>query len=121
MDSKRLYELWNELVEAEKQLIGIKAGEYAFDDERLWNFKEGCQMQMNSPKATAWSYVTKQLVSIKRACVLGSYAFCWSIKQENGNYTEGIVQKIADARNYLFFVLCCLEEEAGKKAEFTTE
>lgn len=121
MDSKRLNELWNELITKEQELIGVKAGEYANNDERLWNFIEGAQMQMNTPKATAWSYLTKQIISIKKACLLGSYMFCWAVKQKDGTYTEGIVQKIADARNYLFFVLCCLEEEAGKKAEFTTE
>lgn len=121
MDSKRLMELWTELHQKESELIGIKAGEYANNDERLYNFKQGANLIGCEPYQTAWSYLTKHIISVQKAAIEGKYNFAWAVKQDDGSYTEGIIQKIVDARNYLFFMLCCMEEQQGKKAGFTTE
>ncbi len=124
MNSTRLNELWNALHEKETSLIGIKAGEYANDDERLYNFKNGAALIGGLPSQVAWAYLTKHLIAIQKAVMNGSFQkinFDWAIKHEDGGYTEGLIQKIVDARNYLFFILACLEEEESKQASFTTE
>jgi len=121
MDSKRLNELWTELHKKETELLGIKAGEYASGNNRLYNFCEGARLMNCTPPQTAWAYLTKHLISIQKAASEGDYNFCWAVKQEDGGYTEGIIQKIVDARNYLFLMLCCMEDEIREKTSFTTE
>ena len=120
MNSARLNELWNELHQKETELIGIKAGEYAQDDEKLFNFKSGAALMGCEPYQVAWAYLTKHIISVQKAAVDGNFNFSWAVKQPDGAYTEGIVQKIVDARNYLFFILCCLEESEGKPVSLTT-
>jgi len=58
METKRLQELWAMLHEKETEMFGIKAGEYASGDERLYNFKEGAKMMNCSAAQTAWAYLT---------------------------------------------------------------
>jgi len=121
MDSKRIDELWKQVHQKETNMLGIKAGEYAMGDERLYNFIEGARLMNCSIPQTAWAYLTKHLISIQKSTSEGKYNFTWAVKQEDGTYTEGIIQKIIDARNYLFLMLCCMEEESGVKTRLDME
>lgn len=121
MNSERFNELWTQTHSKESGLMGIKAGEYASGDDRLYNFKEGARLMNCTSPETAWAYLTKHLISIQKAVHEGRYNFSWAVLQEDGTYTEGIIQKIVDARNYLFLLLCCLEDETGKRVSLGME
>ncbi len=121
MQSERLNELWSQLHTKESELMGIKAGEYASGDDRLYNFKEGARLMNCTPPETAWAYLTKHLISIQKAVHEGRYNFSWAVLQEDGTYTEGVIQKIVDARNYLFLMLCCMEDETGEGVKMGME
>lgn len=115
MNSERLNKLWNELHTKESDLLGVKAGEYASGDNRLYNFMEGAHLMGCTPPETAWAYLTKHLIAVQKSVHEGKYNFSWAVQQADGTYTEGIIQKIVDARNYLFLLLCCMEDESGVK------
>jgi hypothetical protein len=114
LNSLRRNEIWDLITAKEKELLGVKSGEYALnDDEILFNFKEGAKLMDKTSLFAAWSYFTKHLIAIQKAVIIGKFMFKWAIKQPDGTYTEGIIQKIVDARNYLFLMLCCMEDETG--------
>ena len=121
MNSERLNELWKQLHTKESDLLGVKAGEYASGHERLYNFIEGAHLMNCTTPEVAWAYLTKHLIAVQKATHEGKYNFSWAVKQEDGTYTEGIIQKIVDARNYLFLMLCCMEEESGVKVRLGME
>lgn len=95
--------LFDEMVEAEKDLLYKKGLEYAGANDSLGNFKD-CDDIGLDPKQKLWVYLSKHLSSIKSFIKNG---------QEFSN--ESIEGRIADARNYLALLHLLIQEEKSTK------
>ena len=121
MNSKRFAEIYEGLTSKEAALFGIKKDQYAFDDERLHNFIQAAKVEGRRPSQIAFTYFVKHLIAIQRAIDTEQYELYWERLTESGDKDECIVQRFADARNYLLLMLCCLEYEAGQPVSFETK
>lgn len=113
MDFKTLCE---EFTTKEEQLLGIKAGDYATENDRLWNFNVQGQLQGIKPSQVALTHLLKHVVTISKAVMNGEGVWAWEC--ESG---EGLKQRFADARNYLLLVAACLEVERKEQAQEVSE
>ena len=76
-----------------------KGDEYAYDEDRLINFKEAARMQGCTPEQALLGFVTKHLVSIYD-----------SIKKENYRDEHYWAEKIGDVICYFILLDALLEE-----------
>lgn len=118
MNTKRLAEIHSTLHAKESRLMNLKREGYASDEQVLQNFIEAGKLLDIRPSEVAFLYFTKHLISIKKAVVENSYSLTWEKSKADGSRDEGLIQRIADARNYLFFVVACLEYEGEQVADF---
>jgi hypothetical protein len=100
MQWKRQKELFTSLIKEEMKLLEQKGAEYASDTDALANFKKRAEDIGIGPKQILWIFLSKHLDSIK------SY-----IKKGNIVSNEPIEGRVQDARNYLFLLLCLIDEE----------
>lgn len=119
MERQRLTEIYNAITERERQLLNLKREGYSSDEQVLQNFIEAARLLEVRPSQVAFYYLTKHLISIKKAVMENKYSLTWEKSKPDGSRDEGIIQRIADARNYLFFIVACLEYESGEIADFT--
>ena len=75
-----------------RQVLGVKAGEYATEADRLHNFKQGAALLRVSPSEACLSYMSKHLVSVIDL-----------VKSGNATQTQ-IDEKVGDAINYLILL-----------------
>ena len=92
-------DLFEKMVEAERELLLSKGKEYAGDKDCLANFKDADCIGLN-PKQKLWVYLSKHMSSI------ASY-----IKHGQEFSNETIEGRIADARNYLALLYMLIQEE----------
>jgi hypothetical protein len=118
MNKQRLSKIHDILTEKERQLLRLKREGYGSDEQVLQNFIEAGKLLDIRPSEVAFLYFTKHLISIKKAVVENSYSLTWEKSKADGSRDEGLIQRIADARNYLFFVVACLEYEGEQVADF---
>ena len=85
-----------------EDLLGVKAGEYAADDDRLHNFKVAAGLQGINPKNALAGMMAKHTVSIYDM-VNSDVIFSRSMWNE----------KITDHINYLLLLNAILDEEHG--------
>lgn len=111
MTPEQFTSLCEEFLEREKELLGLKAGEYAVGDDRLWNFHVQGALEGRRPSEIALSHLLKHVLSIVKAVRTGSGTWAWQTAAG-----EGLKQRFADARNYLLLLAACLEEERGGAA-----
>lgn len=83
-----------------KVLLGVKAGEYAADDDRLHNFKVAADLQGVDPKNALAGMMAKHTVSIYDMANSDSIS-----SRELWN------EKITDHINYLLLLNAILDEE----------
>lgn len=121
MNSIRFAQIYDGLTSKEEALFGVKKDQYAFDDERLHNFIQAAKVEGRRPSQIAFSYFVKHLIAIQKAIDTEQYELYWERLTEAGDKDECIVQRFADARNYLLLMLCCLEYEAGRPISFGTK
>lgn len=121
MNSARFAEIYEGLTSKEAALFNVKKNQYAFDDERLHNFIQAAKIEGRRPSQIAFSYFTKHLISIQKAIDSQQYELYWERLTEAGDKDECIVQRFADARNYMLLMLCCLEHEADQPVSFETK
>lgn len=121
MNSKRFAEIYEGLTSKEAALFGVKKDQYAFDDERLHNFIQAAKVEGKRPSQVAFSYFTKHLIAIQKAIETEGYELYWERITDAGDKDECIVQRFADARNYLLLMLCCLEHESQEPISFGTK
>ena len=109
---EKFEKLCSEFMEAESQLLNWKAGEYSDGIDRLQNFREIADFMGNkpvviTPAIVALIYKLKHIQSIKNAVVSGKVSCCW---ENEGK--EGILQRLADDRNYGLLLAACISEES---------
>ena len=92
-------DIFEKMVEAERELLNSKGIEYAGDQDCLANFKDANIIGLN-PKQKLWVYLSKHISSI------ASY-----IKNGKEFSNEPIEGRIADARNYLALLYMLVQEE----------
>jgi hypothetical protein len=90
--------LFDDMVHELNELLTKKGREYASDADALANFKSGLDIGI-TPLQKAWVFGEKHLSSIK------SY-----IKKGHVISNEPIEGRVYDAINYLFLILCLIEE-----------
>lgn len=104
--------LVKEFVEQEQKILLHKRAEYSDKEDRLQNFHQQAIIQGVEPAAIALTYLLKHVLSIAKAVQTGNQPWVWVTEYK----TEGLKQRIADARNYLLLLAACIEEanEAGE-------
>jgi hypothetical protein len=98
-------ELFQSMINLEKDLLDRKGLEYSSDTDSLANFKAKLDIGV-SPMQVAWIFLEKHLSSIK------SY-----IKLGHELSDESIEGRINDARNYLFLIACLVKEQKNKSSD----
>ena len=106
MERSEFQQLIQELERREKGILDFKQGEYTTREDTLQNFKQVAAMEGRSPAEVAFCYLLKHIQSIGLMTRRKERRWFW--EDENG---EGAKQRFADARNYLIFVMACIEEE----------
>ncbi|TCX53805.1 hypothetical protein [Dehalobacter sp. 14DCB1] len=96
---KRFGEL---LIEKENALLVSKGNQYSSDvqNNRWQNFYEVAAFEGRTPEEVAISYLLKHIQSINVAIRKGEFDWCWV----NSKGEEGLMQRFADARNYLWLL-----------------
>jgi uridine kinase len=94
-------QLVNKRVNKCKKVLLSKADEYATDDERLQNFKDGAIFNYTTPECYALSLITKHLMSLRDYIVL----------REDHITQEFIDEKIGDIHNYMYLLEAILTEK----------
>ncbi len=97
-------EKWNELLEEmlskSRKVLGVKAGVYANDRDRFYNFKRTAEVNRCEPVTAAWGMASKHLIA------------CIDIIENNVEVdVERIEEVFGDLRNYLFLIEGMLKEE----------
>ncbi len=105
MQWKRQKELFTTLIKEEMKLLEQKGAEYASDADALANFKKRAEDIGIDPKQILWIFLSKHLDSIKSF-----------IKKGHVVSNEPIEGRVQDARNYLFLLLCLLDEEKTQQS-----
>jgi len=114
MTQEQFVTLCKEFLEREHDLLAAKAGDYAVDNDRLWNFHAQGQLEGKRPSEIALTHLLKHVLSLVKAVRTGSGEWAWVLPEGR----EGLKQRFADARNYLLLLAACLEEERrGKNGE----
>ena len=106
----RFYELVEEFAQLEETLLDWKAEEYSEGVDRLQNFREIADFTGTNNASVALLYLLKHIQSISLAVRTNKYIWKW--ETEN---SEGLKQRIADARNYLLLLAACLDEEQEER------
>lgn len=92
------------LIKEEMDLLNNKGAEYASESDALDNFKKQASDVGVSPQAIALIFMNKHFSAIK------AY-----IRKGNVSSNEPISGRINDMRNYLFLLLCLIEEAEAEK------
>jgi hypothetical protein len=95
-------DIFEEMVEHERELLNSKGREYAADDDCLANFNSKSDLGV-TPLQTAYIFLDKHLSSIKSYIRIG---------HEISN--ESIEGRIHDARNYLALIAMLIKEKKTK-------
>ena len=107
---ERFRELFKEFTEKEDTIMAWKAEEYSSGEDRLQNFREIADFTGTNNASVALLYLLKHIQSISLAVRTNKYIWKW--ETEN---SEGLKQRIADARNYLLLLAACLDEEQEER------
>ena len=88
-------------LEQVKQVLETKAGGYAFNDDRLHNFKRAAGLMNCTPQEAALGMAVKHIVSVTDM-----------VSGRLGVTEENLNEKITDAINYLILIEACLRENS---------
>jgi hypothetical protein len=97
--------LMKSMVDRETKLLLQKRKEYAGDDDVLVNFKQIAPILGCEPEDVAVMYLMKHIQSVCHGAKRGD-PLVWA----NTDGSEGILQKITDARNYLLLLAAIISE-----------
>ena len=84
--------------------LDVKAGEYADEDDRFWNFKVAGRMRDCEPEVALWMFMTKHEVAVED--------FVLGVRPVT---KEALEEKIGDMIAYLFLLWGMLLEEVDKE------
>jgi len=108
MTPEQFENLRDEFMVQEARILDWKRNEYSPGADALQNFREIADFLGQRPSEVALAYLLKHIQSISLAVKTGQYTWDW---QTDGS--EGLKQRIADARNYLLLLAACFEDQAG--------
>lgn len=117
MDTPTFAALADEFVAVERDMLGLKAGEYSAGGDRLWNFHRAGELLGCRPSEVALNYMIKHLLALVKAVQSNTGGWDWRGPDHAKAPVEGLKQRIADARNYLLLLAACLEEERAPVRE----
>lgn len=96
-----------EYMERERDLLGVKAADYATKHNRMANFDRVAAVEGRESEEVCLTYMLKHIDAILVAVSERKVKWCW--QDERGN--EGTMQRIVDARNYLLLLAALLERK----------
>ena len=99
MTNAEFNKLLNARIDKIKAVLEKKAGEYAQEEDRLYNFKVAADMSNVTPEISCWHFLTKHLVCVRDL----AYGLLPA-------KPEIIDEKIGDAINYLILLEALLRE-----------
>lgn len=105
MNVQRFNEIFEEQVQRCRDVLVVKAKEYATDD-RLHNFMVAAEFMGISPEQACLSFMTKHLVSISDLCK--------DATNNKPHSREIWDEKIGDALNYLFLLSAIIRRNDEK-------
>lgn len=88
-----------ERIDKIRSLLKSKSKEYSNEDDKLKNFKNGCKISGQTPKAYLWSLAVKHIECIKEI----------ALDNLSEEYAD---EKIGDAINYLILLEATIKEES---------
>ena len=105
----RLKKVIENRIEKCKQLLGVKAGEYAAGGDRLYNFKVAAILEDCTPEKSLAGMMAKHTVSV----------YDLINRFEEGEYIPKSLweEKIGDHINYLLLLTALIEEREGEITE----
>lgn len=86
-----------------KNILSLKAGEYATSQDRLWNFRRAARLNNNTPEQALLGMLTKHIISIYDMVDNVEVNRCKDVWQE----------KIGDAVTYLILLEALILERLG--------
>ena len=92
----------------EQALLQSKATDYAAEEDRLLNFNQVAELLDCSPEYVACVFWLKHVQSIMNIVRKGISPDVWCYVKEDGS--EGLKQKLLDARNYIPLIHACIEQ-----------
>lgn len=87
-----------------KNILSLKAGEYATSQDRLWNFRRAAKLSNNTPEQALLGMLTKHIISI--------YDMVDNV--EANRCKDAWQEKIGDAVSYLILLEALILERLGK-------
>jgi hypothetical protein len=104
LNSEEFEAVFEKVVAQCRNVLVIKAREYATDEDRLHNFKKGAILTGGTPKTALWGFLTKHLVSLS------------DMVESNRTYTnQQWDEKIGDSINYLILLRALVEADEKQK------
>lgn len=100
MTSQQFSEILDQRLEAIRLILGQKAGEYASEGDRLYNFKRAGEVSRSGPKKALWGMALKHLVSVIDM-----------VESPSPATVALINEKIGDLINYLILLEAVMKEE----------
>lgn len=113
MNVREFREILTEFQEGETALLDSKRVEYASaDGDVLENFKTLARLLHVTPSQVATVLLAKHVQGIAKQVMDRTFSWDWSQTTPDGQ-TEGLKQRVADARNYLVLLAACIKEEGA--------
>ena len=104
MNNEEFEKILDRRLQKIKETLARKAGEYASDQDRLYNFKRAAQMDGITPAEALWGMKRKHMVSVV------------DLVEGRVPVTEKLIDdKIGDDINYLILLEAVLKEEISEK------
>lgn len=99
MNQKEFDGLLEQRIAGIKDVLQLKGKEYAFNNDRLHNFKIAARLKGESPAVALWGMAMKHLVSVEDL-IYGRLA----------NNRHNVNEKVGDLINYLILLEALLED-----------
>lgn len=106
MNQQEFNELLDNRIKNIIDTLKLKGSEYAFNSDRLHNFKVAAQISNQTPEKALWGMAMKHLVSVTDL-----------IEERLENNRHNVNEKIGDLINYLILLEALFED--NRKIEYT--
>ena len=99
MKEQEFNEFLEEKIKDIRETLSLKGNEYAFNDDRLHNFKVAGRIKGESPEEALYGMLIKHLVSVEDL-----------VKGRLENRRSIVAEKLGDVRNYLILLEALFED-----------
>lgn len=103
METQKFNALVGEIRRESLETLTQKNGKYAQGADRLHNFKAGGDILGGTAAQACWGYLTKHLVALRDM-----------VDRNDFSDRDDLLEKCKDSINYLVFLWCIGNEEAGR-------